>query len=40
VTEENHITLRNMSHWHSVHCKFHIHRPGLEPEPPRWQVSD
>jgi hypothetical protein len=30
----------NLPHRHFVHHKSHMARPGLEPEPPRWEASD
>jgi hypothetical protein len=30
----------NLPQRHFVHYKSHITRPGLEPSPPRWEVSD
>jgi hypothetical protein len=30
----------NLPQRHFVHHKFHLTKPGLEPEPPRWETSD
>jgi hypothetical protein len=30
----------NLSQCHSVHHKFHMDWPGIEPGPPRWEAGD
>ena len=32
--------LKNPSHYHTVHQKFHTGWHGIEPGPPQWQVSN
>jgi hypothetical protein len=37
---ETEVLGRNLPQRHFVHHKFHMNRPGLEHEPPRWEASD
>jgi hypothetical protein len=40
LTGETEILEENLPQRHFVHHKYHVTRPGFEPGPPRWEVSD
>jgi hypothetical protein len=39
IGKGNRSTRENLPQRHFVHRKFHITKPGLESEPPRWGLS-
>jgi hypothetical protein len=40
IRKENRSIGGNLPQWRFAHHKYHMTWPGLEPEPPWWEVSD